>query len=451
MRRSIYIIGLILCMLITCTSCQGASENPGSPNESAAVLSETADETEAGTDEIITLTLASYGSRNLPAVKEFNLSQDKYQIELIDYSQDGALSRSDALASLNAELAKGKGPDLFYLWNMQMDVEVYGGKGYLEDLYPYIDNDPELNRSDFVQSLMKAYEIDGALYGTLPCFSVITMLGLKSELDKYSVWNFDAMTDLAASRGGVEKLLSTKFTKIDFLDTALTISTYDFVDLQAGTADFDSEYYRSVLKFCNELDENPDYSEEAVNPGLTFYCISSFMETQYYEALYGGEIEFIGYPTTSGSGHCFTNLIDQFGLNRNSEYKDAAWQFLRILMTEDYQVNSSKGEIPSNVNALQQLIEYSKSTSTYTDESGNEVENTNRGEQEGFEYHSATDAQIEQFMRLIDETDKISYAQYGLIDIVLEGAGDYFGGIKTLDEVVAITQQRASIYMAERQ
>ena len=45
-----------------------------------------------------------------------------------------------------------------------MDFENLGAKGALVDLYEFIDADEDINRDDFVQSILRAMEYDGKLY-----------------------------------------------------------------------------------------------------------------------------------------------------------------------------------------------------------------------------------------------------------------------------------------------
>lgn len=451
MNQKILIVStIILVILFTATSCKPDMTLQMSEVEQTRITTSDTD-----VREKTMLTLASYGNRTLPAVREFNLTQDEYYIELIDYSQGGKLSRSEALMRLNTELANGGGPDLFYLWNMGMDVDVYGSKGYLENLNIYLDYDPELSRHDLVASLIEAYEIDGVMYGTVSGFSILTMFGSHLELSSFESWDFYSIIELAQSRGGVTELFATHFSKVGFLESALLASISDFTDIKNGEAYFDSEYYRSVLEFCNLLDADPDYAKTIESPALSFYVLSSFIELQYYEALYDDEIEFVGNPTSEGVGHCFTNLSDQFAMNVYSSNKDGAWQFLRLLFTEQYQydqyVDSGYTQFPTNINAMNKLIEKSKSAIVLIDDGGDEVEFTQRGDQEYFEYHAATDQQVEKILSLINNTKNFSSTQYELIEIVIDEASDYFSNTKSLDEVVKITQQRASIYLAERQ
>jgi ABC-type glycerol-3-phosphate transport system substrate-binding protein len=402
--------------------------------------------------ETITLTLASYGNRNLPVIDVFNESQNQYYIELVDYSKDGSVSRSAARTRLNAELASGEGPDLLYLWNLQMDVAVYGPKGFLEDLYPYIDQDDTLTREDLVESLFQAYEVDGHLYGAISGFSVITMFGPNSVLEQMDDWNFQVLKDLAAENGGAQNLFSTPQSKMGFLESAFTLSLNDLVDLETNTAKFDESYYKDLLEFCDGLDESPDYASTPESPVLSLYVLNSFLELQYYESFYNDDITFIGFPTTTGNGHCFTNITDQFAINANSAHKDGAWEFIKLLLSEEYQDamygNTMGLGFPTNRNSLSRLAAISTGQVRPDDEDTTVIF---QGAMPDYTYRAATEAEVAQMLDLIDQTGKISYAQSDMLDIVEEEALAFFSGDKSVEEVQTITQQRVSVYLAEQQ
>lgn len=402
--------------------------------------------------EVTTLTLASYGNRNLPVISAFNESQNQYYVELVDYSQDGSVSRSAARTRLNAELASGEGPDLLYLWNLQMDVAVYGSKGFLVDLYPYIDQDDKVSREDLVESLLQAYEVDGHLYGAISGFSVITMFGSNSELEQIDDWSFQALKDLAAETGGARKLFSTPQSKMGFLESIFTLSLNDLVNLETNTAKFDEQYYKELLEFCNELDESPDYASTQESAVLSLYVLNSFLELQYYKSIYSNDITFIGFPTTTGTGHCFTNITDQFAINANSTHKDGAWEFIKLLLSEEYQDalygNTMGLGFPTNRNSLNRLAAISTGQWQPDDADTTIIF---QGAMPDYTYRPATEAEVTQMLDLIDQTEKISYAQSDILDIVEEEALTFFSGEKSVEEIQAITQKRVNVYLSEQQ
>ncbi len=444
MKRVLALMGALAVFLTAC--------GEGVSKETASEYSQSPDRgTTAEHSEPVVLTLATYGGTNIPVVKEFNASQSDYVIEIVDYSKDDTISKENALMQINAELASGEGPDMFYLWKLGMNQAIYGGKGYLEDLLPYLDGDEGLSREDFVESLLNAVEIDGKLYGTIPSFSIFTMFGPNSQVADCSPSTFVEFLQLAQDRGGVARLIGQNYTAMDFLDTVLRVASDEFVDFSAMTADFDNDNFRALLELCAEFDQGADGDKSGAI--LNYCAVSSFMETQYYEAYYGDTIAFLGCPSASAVKNYFINIIDQYGINANSKNKDGAWRFIRLLFTEEYQIDeyvvSAFPSFPSNKNALQALAEKSMSTLYDTDEEGNQWEFTQRGEQDGFAYHGATQAQVDQIMALIDSASQASNFTQMIQSIVLEEAQALFAGDASADSTIEKIQNRVDIYLAE--
>ena len=449
------IIAGMSALLLLLTSCQ--ESDSGSKTETA--MATTASVREAGpvteeqpAAESITLTLASYGSNYIPVVSEFNESQSEYYIEIVDYSKDNTVSMENALKQINAELASGEGPDLLYLWKLRMNSAIYGPKGYLEDLLPYIDQDPELSREGFVESLMEGAKIDGKLYGTIPSFSIFTMFGPESQLSQYQLGTFSELLEVAQSHGGMSALLNQNYDATSFLYTIVQCASDEFIDFTTMTADFDNDNFRALLDLCLQFDDAARTGQE---PGiLNLYTINSFMEMQYYEALYGEPITFVGCPGATEASSYFIDVMDQYGINANSAHKEGAWRFIRLLFTEEYQVDeyvdSAFPSFPSNKKALQALAEKSMSTLYDSDEDGNEWEMTQRGEHDGFDYHAATQAQVDQVMELINGASKTSYYTSVILSIVQEEGAAFVAGDATADQTIEKIQNRVNTYLSEQ-
>ena len=95
----------------------------------------------------VTLTYATQylGYEERSKIIDFNKSSDKYRIEIKDYSEFNTADDYQAgLTKLNTEIAAGNVPDILNVSGLP--IQQYSAKGLLEDLYPYIDADEELNR-----------------------------------------------------------------------------------------------------------------------------------------------------------------------------------------------------------------------------------------------------------------------------------------------------------------
>ena len=93
-------------------------------------------------------------------IDRFNRSHDDVQIVVKDYSY----SETDDQGPdrLLVEMAAGQVPDIIDLGG-PLPFHQMVKKGYLEDLWPYIENDPELGREGVLENPLKLSEVDGGL------------------------------------------------------------------------------------------------------------------------------------------------------------------------------------------------------------------------------------------------------------------------------------------------
>ncbi len=447
---------------------RAAVEQAGGPDREAQAAA-TPEPTEDMSDRTV-ITVGTYGERlsvSSVVLEQFYNSQDAYVLEIVDYSQGHTLSHDQAIMQLNADLAAGNGPDILYCMKLRIDPAVYGAKGYLEDLYPYLDADPEIGREDIRPSILRSYEIDGALYQTLPSFGIAALATSKSIAEEIDSWTFADFMAYASEHGGAGAMLGRlRFqdltgggAEVSFetvtdpnylLEHVVTNYPSEFVDPVAGTASFDTEYFQQVLEFCGEMDDSPAESEAL--PPFWPVNLKTFMEVQYFEALFGEEVVFLGYPSPeNGTNYC-VDVLDGLSINAFSENKEGAWAFLRIFFTEEYGTRVYNQGFPSNPSAMEGYIEHSMTTIMDEGADGELVERTNRGEVYGFEYHAATEEQVEKVLALIDSAAGYNaFLGSGEIkDIVLEEAAYYFSGDKSAAEVCALIQNRVSLYLAEQ-
>lgn len=113
MKRSLIAVVLLFCISFSLFACAEQSTDETDKPEEHITQRDEAEET-------ITLTLGQYGSTIYPQVTKFNASQNKYIIEVIDYSQNDELSFNDEVIKLNADLVTGNGPDIIYFGRFRL-------------------------------------------------------------------------------------------------------------------------------------------------------------------------------------------------------------------------------------------------------------------------------------------------------------------------------------------
>ena len=140
--------------------------------------------------------------------------------------------------------------------------------------------------------------------------------------------------------------------------------------------------------------------------------------------------------------------------------KDAAWEFLRTVVGEDFQ--SNMGGLPVNIAAFNKKLEEAMTPEYQKDADGNylldengeriEVSRGGIGFADGTTYdiYAMTQEQADKLMELINTTERAAEYNSSIFDIVQEQAQAFFAGQKSAEEVARLVQSKANIYVNEQ-
>ena len=135
--------------------------------------------------EPITLTLASMEPRFIrDAVIDFNASNEKYTVEIIDYSQyNTAYAPEAGVLRLNLDIVSGNAPDIIDLTGLPLGH--YEGMGLLEDLSAYFERE---GSPAMAENFLNALKSGGKLCALVPCCTIMTIEAYGSDVVTY--WRF---------------------------------------------------------------------------------------------------------------------------------------------------------------------------------------------------------------------------------------------------------------------
>lgn len=416
---------------------------------------------------------------------KFNRSNDKYRIEVKDYSEYNVvaaattegkrLDTNPALTKFNTEIMAGNVPDIIDV--NSLNYVQLASKGIIEDLYPYIDADPELNRDDFFANVLGAMEVDGKLCTTVPGFYINAVMGASSVVGDTPGWTYEEFDAALASMPEGCQPFDQYVTRDVILQSCLALDMERFVNWGTGECRFDSQEFIDLLNFAARFPEsfdweNYDYTtEESTTSRIaqgkqmlaqtSVYQIEDLFYNQYIES-FGGNVTFIGFPTASGTGNMLGIESGSYAMSSKSQYKDVVWDFLRTFMTKDYQEQSvwslaSRKDIFDEKAQEAMTIQYQKDKdgNEILDEEGNKIPiarygrwNEATGENE--EIYAIEPEQVEQLRELIASTDKKANYDNSIFDIVNEQAAAFFQGQKSVEEVAKLIQSKANIFVNEQ-
>ena len=423
-----------------------------------------------------TLTLACQwpDSTLQDAVIRFNRNNN-VRIRVIDYSQYNNEDDWNAgRTKLTTEIMAGTMPDIIALDGMP--YQQMAARGLLEDLYPFMEKDSEVHRADFLPNLLSALEVGGKLYSTVSTFTLMTLAGDARIVGSEPGWSFDELRAALAAMPSGCTVLNQYTTSGDVLRAELTIDSDYYIDWENGKVNFDGKAFIDLLNFAklfpNSFDWNnydwEEYESDSARIAagkqlLTSISIGSFEDLPMYEAQFGGNLTYIGYPTVSGVGSYF-QLASGYGMSSTCSDKQAAWQFLREFMT-DKTLDSGRWYwgFPANSALLEKKLQEAMTVEYEKDEKGNYLLDDN-GERiplarggywdeatdEIIEFYALTQAQADKIMSIINATDKVYLENTTTLDIIFEQLDAFLSGQKTAEEVAKLVQGKMSIYVNEQ-
>ena len=383
----------------------------------------------------------------------FNKKNNKYQIEFKDYSNE-----EDPQTKMNADIIAGNVPDILCLSGLS--VNQYVEKGILEDLTSYYEKDSDVSVDDMIPSVAKAMQIDGKYYYIAPGFYVNTLVGAAKTVGTEPGWTMDDLKKLLDEHKDARPFYSEN--KNDNLYSFITMNISDYVDWSTGECTFDGQDFKDILEICNRgTNEETDYSEDSpsepslIKEGKVLLTNGGSLDmesVELYEAMFNGDITFIGYPNKDKDGSYFA-FDKQLGIYSKSKNKDAAWEFLKTFLTKEYQGNRNNlYSNPTRQDAFDMLVKSKTATEKYTDELGNEVEPLESGwgwDDLNVDIGPLTDKQAQMYIDLVNNTDKTGEYNDEIGNIITEEAKAYFSGQKSLDETADVIQNRVKTYVNE--
>jgi len=253
-----------------------------------------------------------------------------------------------------------------------------------------------------------------------------------------------------------------------FLNQAVAMNIDNFVDWAAGTTSFDDGAFAQLLEFSNMFPHEPDQDMMVVSRGpagfgqddaiatgrqiMSMAWISDFLSIQINNATYGGEIVYKGFPTEGRNGNVL-EVSSGLSMSSSSSNKQGAWEFMRTILTEDWQRTITFG-FPTNRAVFNEMLEEQMTPQFWTDEDGNEIEisqmNVSIDDGNMIQIFAMTQEEADQLLALIDSVSGISRGNMSLMEIIGEGASDFFSGRSSAQETARIVQNRASIFIAEQ-
>ena len=195
-------------------------------------------------------------------VKLFNGKSKEYYIEVRDYAEgmlgdqetDGPYYQG-AITRLYAEIAQGKTPDIL---DETIPLEALAKQGVLEDLWPWIDQDPDISRDTVMSHVLECAEVNGKLPRICGGFAIETAVAGAEVAGDRTGWT---MEEMQAAYGGQmpelyfggtwdSRLVQATFNRFDQKSTLYNLVRMNldyYVNWETGECFFDGEDFKALL------------------------------------------------------------------------------------------------------------------------------------------------------------------------------------------------------------
>ena len=298
-----------------------------------------------------TLRVSTYYDAEISGrAQEFEQLHPEVQIEVSVAQQSASVGESweDYLKRTSVEMMSGQSADIVDL--AQMSVSRYAKSGLLCNLYDFMEMDSDFHSEDYYTNIFKAKEYDGGLY-SLPFYFLYDMTYLscplleEARLDAPDALDYEKMLDLY-------RQVSDR-TEKDFSIMPGIVNEWFFkyefpayYDVETGTANFDSPEFISYLKRTKEeipkLEEMADWDITRVADGVDDFMQEDYLFCNYDVTSIDTYNMLIDYPNIlppvpmrSHDGQFgFSTLQADYGIVRNCENKELAWEFLKYCISE---------------------------------------------------------------------------------------------------------------------
>lgn len=276
-------------------------------------------------------------------INEFNASQEEYYIKLKSYA-----GYENPEERLKLDITSGKAPDIIEIFEYQNPTYILdelGRKGWLEDLYPYLDKDGELSREDIMQIPLKLSETDGKLERIVPVFSIHCVAADKKILGnmKKLTWNWEEYASLCRTQP--KKNIYANFygsSGNSVWITSFWSSWQQYFDFSTGEVHFNDGEFEKQLTLAKEISGTEEHIDEGKAPFLCDIQINNDFLMEAIDKFGKDGFLLMGFPTDSGTGVA-VEYPKQYAVLSTSKHKEGAWQFLRSLWMEENQQHFGYG------------------------------------------------------------------------------------------------------------
>ncbi len=397
------------------------------------------------------------------AIKRFNRSNTQYRIVVKDYSEYNTDDNWTAgRQKLSTEIISGDVPDILACDNLP--VRLYGAKGLLEDLTPYIQNDTALGgENGLVKAVVDALRSDdGKLYTITSRFQVQTAFANRKVVGDVTGLTMDEARQAMTKLQDGAMMMGFYTNQADLLQNLCSNNMEHYVNWETGECSFDSQGFVQLLE-CVKLapqeitdDMYNNWQEygpnTALREGRQLLCrttVSDWYSLMDVKSYLGDDAQFVGLPDENREGNSFNTYLP-LAMSSKSKHKDGVWQFISAYLTDENDYSWGFSIVQSK---LDSYLAEARKRQSYTDENGNQVEypifsyTDDSGNQ--VDVYCLEQADYDALMALFNNTHRMYDYDQAIMDIIKGEADNFLKGSSSAQDVANAIQNRVTLYVNE--
>ena len=393
------------------------------------------------------------------AIIAFNQSQSSSKIVVRDYSlssmQVDGLRGAEALMQ---DISGGNVPDL--LFTDSLPVTFLAQQGKLLDLKTLIDSDPDLNSDSLMTHLFETAAIDGKLYEVAPRFT-ISSAAANADVISDSEWTTDAAINALTTLKEGASLIGSSGALQQMISAYLYDHADAFIDWETMSCSFTSDEFIEILRCIEKASygiseitgkKSSDYKRiYEKSQLLTTHQIDELYDVKYANAVHRDNTAFSGYPTATGALSLF-HFVNPIAISTSCSDTNAAWEFVRVFLTDEYQQTSQEIGFPTNRAAFDAYAAKMMTPVYITDADGNQTEVSNGTVKLDdiltMQLYAVTEAEYQLFTELYEQCSSMGRENQTLTNLIRSEIENLLNGAAP-EATAAAIQAAVESYLAE--
>ena len=374
---------------------------------------------------------------------EYNKNHLDAPVTIVPFGDAKLMEVDKAMAQLSVAIAGDDPPDLILLQNVTSRLDPLVSQGYVEDLTPFAEKSEKVHLEDYYQQVLDCGRKEGVLAVIPKTFAISTLVTSQNVFDGSTGWTYSQMLDCCKAHE-TNPLLPGSSPEM-LLFEILRESIDAFVDEEQNKCHFDSEEFKAFLEYvgtyCAWSSRQYEYADQGESSTFRegkilakYEAIFWLTELKNIRRDFGDIANFVGFPSKYGTPvHRITMSGDNsFAMTSTSNKKEEAWKFIEWYLYKEDEYDNL--ELCADRKRMEEKIGIALAGR----------ENVNDGEP------AMTEEDRETLEILLEHLEPLSDDDIPLYRIAYAEARTYFSGDKTLDEVIDVIQNRATLYLQEK-